>query len=82
MLLNFVFLGSDQDYSPTRSFYIDEKLDTVRTISDTTLEHDEKFTIEIDPEIIPDGLFGCITKVVVTIENDDGKLLLGLKLLN
>ena len=76
MLLNFVFAGNDQDYYPVRSVYAftNERRVTIRTRSDTTLEHDEKFALRIDPTILPDGIFGCITEVVVTIENDDGKL--------
>ena len=70
-----MFAGNDQDYYPVRSVSIThEGTVYIRTRSDTTLERDERFSIKIDPKILPDGIFGCITEVVVTILNDDGKL--------
>ena len=71
-----MFAGSDSDYTPVRSTSITTtKTIFINTRGDTRLERDERFSIAIDPEILPDGLPPtCYTEVVVTILNDDRKL--------
>ena len=70
-----MFAGSGRDYTPVRgTSIVTTNTMFINTISDTTLEHDERFSIAIDPKILPVGLPPtCYTKVVVTILNDDGK---------
>ena len=70
-----MFAGYYSDYTPVRG----TSITTTRTIfintrGDNRLERDEKFSITIDPDILPVGLPPtCYTTVVVTILNDDGK---------
>ena len=72
-----MFTGSGSDYTPVRGTSITTTSTIfINTRGDNTLERDERFSIAIDPKILPVGLPpSCYTTVVVTILNDDGKLL-------
>ena len=72
-LHNFIFTV---DYTPRTSVSIRSGSVplTISTKSDKTVEKDETFFIRIDPDILPDGIFDCITAVTVVILNDDSKL--------
>ena len=72
-LHNFMFTD---DYIPRTSVSIRSGSVKVAiyTKSDKTVERDEAFFIQIDPSILPVGIFNCITSVQVVILNDDSKL--------
>ena len=72
-----MFAGYYSDYTPVRG----TSITTTRTIfintrGDNRLERDERFSITVIRKKPPVGLPpSCYTEVVVTILNDDGKLL-------
>ena len=70
-----MFAGIDSDYTPIlRTSITTTRTVVINTRGDNRLERDERFSIAIDPEILPVGLPPtCYTTVVVTILNDDGK---------
>ena len=70
----FIFTGETYDYKPETSVPIDHrKRFSIRTMQDRILEYNETFMIEIDQRLHREGDCSCITKVTVTIVDDDCK---------
>lgn len=77
ILIHVGIEGLDFNFVPHNIFFpagVTRVTFNVTIIEDNTLEHDEFFSLSVDPLILPDRVtIGNYTDTTITIVNDDSK---------